>query len=664
MSATEHPYDMRTVIARALGLGGRPFFVILNTSAFQALVGSLTEDDEHVILAACHPDALQSATDLANVSRRPIQTFRLPYDDDDDKEDMTRLRRTILSARKACNEVKDAAKKMGPLNLRGHNLVDPNRDVLLAADIDVEVTGRLASTSESAYIDEICKSVEFVERWRKALGEPAGYQKTGTRLIVAVPGVMRHLASKKKWDTRDFGQYAAMARKTLEALARQKTYMHTGAAAEPLAAGFGTDLYLLRGKELRLFTAGLTLLTTFYICPLVRLPPRASIVWAELRDAESYDRRGDAKAVGRARAETASNHARRIGNKIRQAISPDFIDIIERTQGHIKFVSDAPLELIPMGGVPISMQKTVSRICATPGNVFMQQCLPRPKMYVGPEFFASVLVIRSFADDDPLRSMVERAISVVATANIRVRIVDVGNVDDFVSVLNEAEEKIVIFDGHGAIDDDKVGHLIVGEAQVNTWDIRKRITNPPVIVITSACMTHALDTSHASVASGILSWGCLSVVGTLGVIKGDRAALTMGRFIRWLEQSLVARMNARGSDFTVSWVDAFSRFLRQAYALDVILALKQYSHINLGNVDAVDLLFMADMHIHDRPDWIESFGHDIAEVAGTTYQDVHSEWIAIAYFPDAVKYVHFGRPEDIIITNMYLADHATTTVVQ
>jgi hypothetical protein len=638
MSATEYPYDMQTVFSRALGLGGTPFFLISNLSTFRAFAGALAEAEDQLIFAACHPSTLHSATTIANGSRGSIETFRLPFDDDDEKQDLVRLRQMILNSCKESDEIKDVAKKLSPpLRTKGHNLVTPNLDVLLSAGIELEHTGRLISTSESAYISEICRSVELVEQWRSALGEPPGvYQKTGIRLIVAMPGVVRHLASKKKWDTRKFGKNAAMVRKAIEALTRQRTYMHEGAAAEPIVAGVGNDLYLLRGKELRLFTAGLSLLTTFYICPLVRLPPRASIVWAELRDAESYDARADAKATGRARAETASNHARRIGNKIHQAIPADFLTVIENTNGHIKFVSDAPAELIPRRGMPISMTKTVSRICATPGNAFMQQCFPRPKIYAEPDFFTSVLIIRSFAEDDPLRQMMEHAVGAIADTIVQVRIVDVASANELAATINVANEKIVIFDGHGEVDDSQVGYLLIGGERVNTWDLRKDIMKPPVIFLLSACMTHSLDTSHASVANGILSWGCLSVVGTLGVIKGDRAALTIARFISWLEHTLLARMNAHGTEFLVSWADGFSRFLRQVYALDVVLALKEYSHINLTETSVIDLLFMAVQHIYESPEWIESFAQDIAMLGSTTYQDVISELEAIANFPDAV----------------------------
>lgn len=653
IAAVERPFSPATILARALCGDSSPFFSILNVHAFFANFVKIGNVNHVEVIAACHPNVFELASKFREKHCYDnLHVVRLPFDKEvedgnyDATEGLRRVQEIYTRLSEVCVDLQTAAGVMGGVSLKGHNLITPNRDALEMSGVSVEHLGRLKSASESAHVSEIVKSVQAVYRWRHVLGEPPDtYRSFGVRIVVAIPGVVRELASTKKWDTRSFGEYSSAVRQIIVSLTRQKEYMHM---IDPRVFRVGYEMYMLRARELRLFTAGLSLLTVTNVCPMVRLPPRCANLWSELRDAENYDKRADKKASGRARALKASGYARRIGEKIRKLAPPKLMSLIEHAEGHVKVVSDAPFELVPMGGVPISMRKPMSRICATPGNVFMQQCLPRGKMMVGDEFFSSVLIIRSFERNDPLRRLVEQSVDAVGVS-LSVRIVDVASVVEFIEVLNGAEEKIVIYDGHGKVDEDKVGYLRIGGERLVPWEVRREIRRIPPVFFLSACVTHSLDTSHASVANGVLSWGGASVIGTFGVLDGVRAAVTVGRFINWLEHSIVARIRAPSDNFFVSWADAFSRFQRQVYALDVLLAIANYSELGFDRSQVIEALYKAGVHIYESKDWVAELAQGIAAETGVGVDKVMSEWGKFAYFSDAVKYVHFGRPEDIIL---------------
>ncbi len=97
------------------------------------------------------------------------------------------------------------------------------------------------------------------------------------------------------------------------------------------------------------------------------------------------------------------------------------------------------------------------------------------------EAFSNVLVIRSFQPKDPLRKMLEIAISAaleLAPApafNIKIRFVDVLDENEFVAALVSFNGAMMIFDGHGSYDSDTgAGTIVIGGKNVDAWQLKKR----------------------------------------------------------------------------------------------------------------------------------------------------------------------------------------------
>jgi hypothetical protein len=63
----------------------------------------------------------------------------------------------------------------------------------------------------------------------------------------------------------------------------------------------------------------------------------------------------------------------KIQNELKKSVGDERIAFIERTGGPIKIISDAPVEWLPIGNLPLSLRYNCSRINATPGNLMMGQ---------------------------------------------------------------------------------------------------------------------------------------------------------------------------------------------------------------------------------------------------------------------------------------------------
>ncbi|MBY2988662.1 CHAT domain-containing protein, partial [Rhizobium leguminosarum] len=324
---------------------------------------------------------------------------------------------------------------------------------------------------------------------------------------------------------------------------------------------------------------------------------------------------------------------------------------IALSRSGVKLVSDAPLEWLPCGGLPLGIARDVSRIPATPGNLMMIELVPPRRMLLDPSAFEEILVISSFRDEDHLKDILFRAVEDVARripGHLRIRHVRARDKGELVDAINSFGGAMVILDCHGNHNERTgVGTLRIGNDDVDIWELRGTLRSPPVVIL-SACDTHAPDRTHATVANGFLSCGARAVLGTFLPIRGDRAGVFAARLAHrasWYVSTMVDKIET-----PVLWSEVVGSMIRLDFLAELINQVQRKR--SLAEKKWAELRSDVDMMIHSRdPHWWSAASTKIKEV--TNFADDEFEGLVSLAIGsgDSVRYTHLGNPETICITN-------------
>src|SRR5262249_20265874 len=122
-----------------------------------------------------------------------------------------------------------------------------------------------------------------------------------------------------------------------------------------------------RQRELRTFSLGIGLAASQTTSAVLRLSPAVNRVFPAL---SSFGR-----SVRSAKYESKLK-ARRLFSNIQKlladAVGTEKLQFIEtHLSGPLKIISDAPIEWLPINGLPLSLRYECSRLNSTPGNLLM-----------------------------------------------------------------------------------------------------------------------------------------------------------------------------------------------------------------------------------------------------------------------------------------------------
>ena len=238
-------------------------------------------------------------------------------------------------------------------------------------------------------------------------------------------------------------------------------------------------------------------------------------------------------------------------------------------------MSDAPLELLPIRGLPMMLRHVTSRIPVTPGNQAFLELLPHDVIEVTTDNFKETLVIRSFRDNDPLRLDLETAVRHYVRSDgtpLPVRFVDVGTRAELERAFADYDGALVVFDGHGHHRrHENHGQLQLTNETVNPWDLREKIRVPPIAFL-CACDTHAYDRSHVTPGSGILACGARAVISTVLPIHSKQAAIFAARLLYRIYEYL-PRLTNQLRQF-VRWDNVFSMLQRMMYVTELLSVVR------------------------------------------------------------------------------------------
>jgi len=281
--------------------------------------------------------------------------------------------------------------------------------------------------------------------------------------------------------------------RVLRGLLRQRDYIgFPNVPADDFKEMFGSvearAAISMRKLELELSAAALGVFASGHFAPVIRLRPAVNLVRGQMKQIVAC-----AAANGPRRVSKLSKLVRALGAKLAEEIGTDCMRMIEAAGEGIKLVSNAPLEYLPIDGLPLQLRRTVSRLPNTPGALFLNNLTGAPNIYLSPSELKSVLIVRSFDDGDPIKYSLSMGSDIImdsATHTLDLRMVDVRSTEEFVAALNSYTGKILVFDGHGTHDNqDKIGYLKIGKDFVTPFELMGRIRKMPPIVILSACST-------------------------------------------------------------------------------------------------------------------------------------------------------------------------------
>jgi hypothetical protein len=267
---------------------------------------------------------------------------------------------------------------------------------------------------------------------------------------------------------------------------------------------------------------------------------------------------------------------------------------------------------------------------------------------VTPDALRKILVISSFAEDDPLKNMVGGALDVTYAGwvgKVDVKRVRVNSRAEFVAAINESDAPILIFDGHGSGNPDTgIATLQVGRESVNVWELHGEIEVPPIVIL-SACDTQGIDArSHVTVGNGFLAIGAQTVLATLLPVDGRASAAFIARLVYRLADFIPAALHTR----VVNWTEIVSGMLRMLLASELLDGF-------IGPPDKLEsprgkMQSQANHYINSGdPEWFERLIGDIAKHRGETDEATLTRAQGLIARAEALRYVQLGNPENILV---------------
>jgi hypothetical protein len=396
----------------------------------------------------------------------------------------------------------------------------------------------------------------------------------------------------------------------------------------------------VRQIELRLTAAGVGALAANGLQPALRLPNAVNFHNATLREIERHANRTDARGQ-----QLLQRNYAKLARDLHDQIHPRIVDNLRSRTEAITLVADAPLEWLRIDGLPLMIRHELSRIGMTPGNLMLAQCIEAGTVVLPSSVLTDILIIRSFNANDPVRRMLDTAIGGFDLKRVDTKFVDVTSREELITALNAFEGAIVVFDCHGGHGgDDGNGWLRIGSEKVDVWELAHVARIPPIAVL-SACSTFALAGSHASVASGLIRSGAITVVGTFLPVDAIRSALFVARLLFRIDAFLPA-LKQLDKNF-VTWRTLVSTFLRMSYATDLMMFFiheKQWldnsMFVRIGNKANHDI-----NRLH--PGWYQRLLRRISRTTGRPISEIQTVIDTESPLMETMYYCQTGRPETI-----------------
>ncbi|MEQ7874270.1 hypothetical protein ABDK56_09745 [Sphingomonas sp. ASV193] len=538
----------------------------------------------------------------------------------------------------------------------GHNVTKPNELVLVGAG-EAALTGEeghLNVSSPEEYVRGITESAEAVMALWPKTGDRAAHQITPPRpdLILLAPSMLRGMPKKLERAMTN-----PMLKSAMRTLDRQRRYTIEIDASDSNVQIIG-PLLGLRGAELKLLSSAVGLRAAGTLASTIRLPPAVNRTGGVIGQLARFLRTHEAPPpVKSARVFKAAQQA------LAEAIPPEHLALIKRSKSGIKIIADAPIEWLPVDGLPLGIRYDVSRIDATPGNLFLEQIRSVPPHYLKPKSFRNYLVLSMFSEGDAIANHLRVGALLATDADrepILGRFGSPRSPKEFVDALEGFDGPMLIVDSHGGHEDgDVAGGLMIGGESFNIWDLAGKVRVPPIVVL-SACDTHPFDRSHATVANGFLACGAIAVVATALPIRAPQAA----RFVmRLINRAVHFAEIVNDAGRSLPWTNVVSGVLRMELATDIIRGFERAGHYEAATGSNLlhDTLF--DLNPL-RDDWYERLAQRVQRAGKMDRMSWERDVPDHIAASDAIRYLHLGNPESILLSSPQVVRTALKRVTE
>lgn len=574
----------------------------------------------------------------------------------------TQFENFVRECRRLLTDAPQRKLRKHPLPLGMHNVTAPNETALAAFGYKFPTTRRISepfgpmgeSTPEK-YISRICQAADAVaaERARLLSGRTPLIQDH--RAIIAVASSYARLYST--WQDlvqRVPGDKRRELRQALGFVTRSESYFHSvpsnssgELALSPIAELVSRGL----ARDMRAFTSALSMLSSATLCPVLRLEPKINGIRVQAAELARCVRTHAEPAYHRKQARMM----RVLGEKMRSLIDHDFLKRIDGNESRyvegLKLITDLPLELLPSNGMPLGLRFDISRVSPVPGNLFWQTC-NLPPLRISVNAFYDVLVVRSFDASDPIGRHLEKALKVVDRSSrfkrLRYRFVDVDTPEQFVEAIQDFNGAVLIFDGHGRYDSRTgVGRLVVGGKPLDTWALKRRCQLPPVVMF-SACDTQPIEGSHGSVATSAFALGARAVLGTMFPVNAVHSSVMMARMLLRIDQFLPIAITLFP---IVNWRHVVSGMLRMSHVTEAARTLNKRAQLGLAGEALSRIQLLANNEINSWSSrWFDAWVDALASESARSSDEIRRLISLHVGITDAMKYVHLGNPERLIIS--------------
>jgi len=541
-----------------------------------------------------------------------------------------------------------------PFSVINHNCVRPLVSTLKTYGYYAHETHMVADmTNNSEYIQSITSLTALIDNIRaeviKECELPDKIIKNDA--IIFAPSLYAHLYDTNKGFWRSVFSLTQADQKNFikKAIIRTRNYSNNtiefkNGPLNPYDDPVVCTLLSERQKELDLFTQIISIVATNQFSPAIRLPNDVMLHHDILENISGLIRGGNKKKIFNLNKKIVAYNT-----SIKNEIGGDLLQAIFSNRRKLLAICDFPVEWISFDGTPVMFTHEISRIGTTPGNLLTRWALSGQRLMIPHNFFKKILVIRSFAPNDPIKNLLWLAISKFAEndsyKNIDIEFVDVNTISEVRDKLNSFEGSIVVFDCHGNHGGQlENGWLNIGSEKMDTWQLGQECRIPPIVML-SACSTHAIDGSHASVTNGFLRWGTISVLGTYAPINAMHSAA----FIARIFYRISAFLPIITTENSITWREFMSGFFRMSYITDLLRGFEISEKI-INSEQYNEIHFNANMFINsNQKDWLEKTINSVAAHAKIPASAVRDLIDRKYQFVESMLYSHIGRPENLII---------------
>lgn len=583
--------------------------------------------------------------------------------------EIDKLRRLVIkgSPDKELSEFLDSQKKEENKKIRfpfpplNHNCTIPSVRALTSCGYEInEVEEVKLSTGIEQHSEGIIKLSSLIDDIRAKYDFPVSAIKNDG--IVFCASIYTHLYNPKSKMWRDLYRTLPKVKRNFikNALVRNKGFSNFGLQTDdgdvfnPYEDEVVGQLLSDRQLELRLFMDIVSIVSSNQFCSAIRLPNGVML---------HHDRIKNIASLIKSPSLSKAKNIRKLNKKLKsynEAVRKDIGERLFKTafesRTKLLAICDFPIEWISINGFPLMFTHEISRIFPTPGNMLGPAALRSQRIIIPYAAITEILIIRSFDASDPIKDHLLKAIDLYGESdsyyNINIKIVDVSSEQELVDALNAFGGLITIFDCHGGHGgEESHAWLHIGNDKLDVWSLANKCRIPPVVVL-SACSTHPVDGSHASVANGLFRCGAISVLGTYAPVNAIHAGQFVGRLLYRISK-FVPMLVEHG---LVSWREVLTGLLRMSYVTDVLMGMRD-------NLKIIDDKQYTDIHVKANflinlptVNWQDEFVGIMEEFTELDESKVRSLISENFQFVETMLYSQLGRPENIFICKNAVAN--------